>query len=159
MECVLTKHGVGKEENNVTWSEYLKVIDSVINYHVFVAFPFCKDGYKHEIQVAIEKRSIWKAGMLGITRVESAPINDALYYIAFAEAYRKVYEREAPDPYADINISIEEFLDMVDDKTQIVRTKLREKYAKYTDHGEINALIYLRIILTEEGFKPQDSEL
>lgn len=150
-EYIFTRNG-DKDKDIVTWSEYLKITGSNICYHTYIASPFFKEGYKHELHGAIEKEGIWKIGMMGMTFREDVPIAETLNCLAFARAYRKVYEREVPNEFAPINLSIEEFLNMIDEETDIVLAGLKEK------HGITSIMLASDIVpmLIKEGFSPQD---
>jgi hypothetical protein len=132
-----------KNPNNnsfvMTWNEVVDATEASINYTVFLPYPFCEDGYKEEMSEAIHKRFQWQIGM-GLIYKEKLPLEEILGCLAFTRSYRKIYELIVRDPNANINCTIDEFLDFVDSSMKRLLLKFQKKYS-VSSVRDINALL------------------
>lgn len=118
-----------------------------IEYLFFRQTPFCTDGYKEEMEEKLRKKG-WQIGMGSLTYKEGLSFEEFLDCFAFGEAYRKIFEEKVPNPLANIDLSISEFLNLVDKKSTEIRNDLEKKGPKIDN---------IFLILENFGFKPEDT--
>ncbi len=122
-----------------TWTVIVKFMEGKIEIYFFRPTPFCKDGYKNGMAEILASMG-WEFSM-GMSWKEGLSPEEFVDALNFVEAYAKVYEREVEDVYADIPLTLQEFLNLVEKE-------------KETEHAKKDTSIYkVTKMLTEKGFK------
>ena len=110
-----------------------------VEYLFFRPTPFCSDGYRDKMDEELEKKG-WNTGMGSITYKEGISPEEFLDCLAFGEAYGKIYKENVPRPLANIDLSISEFLSLVDEEAAKIRKELGRKYPKVDKNKIISIL-------------------
>ncbi|MCK4525073.1 MAG: hypothetical protein KAU07_01410 [Candidatus Andersenbacteria bacterium] len=107
-------------KENYIWEQIIKILPQGINYKVNIPKPFLIDGYKNEMNEALEKIGL-KTLMETIYQDAMTP-EEFLKMISFVTAYKAVYEKYYGEIgeeihqgfYENKNLTIAEFLEEVE---------------------------------------------
>jgi len=102
--------------NEATWKVIIKIKNGLVDLYFTRPTPFCKDGYKHEMDKLLIQKGWEASGMMGMTYKEEMPPSEFASAFSFIEAYAKVYEDQVKDPYADIPLTLQDFLNLVEEE-------------------------------------------
>lgn len=99
--------------------------DGTMNYYFYVSgFPFCTDGYKHEIEKEIEKRG-FLTGFGGFVFKENITPSELIECMIFKSAYDYTYYNEIGEEtnanLKNLRISISEFMKKVDENIEKIK--------------------------------------
>ncbi len=126
-----------ESDNNLVGAQIVEVFPAgKVAYLFFRPTPFCSDGYRDKMDEELEKKG-WQIGMGGATYKEGVSPKEFLNCLAFGEAYREIYKENIPRPLANIELSVSEFLNLVDERN----TKLGEKYERKYPEVDKNKII------------------
>lgn len=123
----------GKIEKEHFWREKVEVYDNKkIKYSIFLLFPICKDGSKHEACEEFKKKG-WKyenRGLKygGLIYKEGLPYPEIANCILYIKMYKKTYAfLTEQSPYVDLPLKIAKFFSLVD-----VKIDMERKYGRHS---------------------------
>ena len=119
----------------------VNITEGLMEVFFFRPTPFCKDGYKKEMDELLVEMGWEASGMMGMTWKERLSPEEFVDTLSFIEAYAKVYEREVKNPLADIPLTLQEFLNFI------------EEEKKRIGYKEIVSIEEVIKMLTEKEFK------
>jgi len=129
-----------ESDNKLAGAQIVKVFPTgKVEYLFFRPTPFCSDGYRDKMDEELEKKG-WQIGMGSITYKEELLPKKFLDCLAFGEAYREIYKENVSRPLANIDLSISEFLNLVDKRTAKLKEKYERKYPKVDKNKIISIL-------------------
>ena len=108
-----------------------------IDYFFAKPSPHCSDGCIDEMCEQLKERG-WGT-LLTLSFKENLSVNGLLDCFAFRTAYTKVYQEKVPDEDIGIDLSVSEFLDLVDMETDKIRNEFNKKYQNFTGVIELAA--------------------
>jgi len=119
----ISEHG-NRSPEEVTWTTVVKIEETgLANINFYRPTPFCKDGSR-EGMVELLNGMGWEAStMMGITGKSGLSPEEFTDAYNFIEAYKNVYVRIVGHPHDDIPLTLQEFLDRVEDEKKIIGLK------------------------------------
>jgi len=123
----------GEIEKEHFWREKVEVYNNKkIKYSIFLLFPICKDGSKHELYEELKKKG-WKCENRelkygGLIYKEGLPYPEIANCILYIKMYKKTYAfLTEQSPYVDLPFKIAKFFSLVD-----VKIDMERKYGRHS---------------------------
>lgn len=142
MVCQISTHG-NRSPKEVTWTTGVKIEAGLLNLHFLRPTPFCRDGYRNEMDELLIKMGWEASGMMGMTWKDGLSPEEFTDAFSFIEAYKKVYEREIEDSFADVSLTLRDFLDRVEKEEE----KIKQEYIGIVSTEKVIEM------LTAKGFE------